>query len=137
MPHAPEKWLPALLVALILVSSLGAPAPADAQGPPPGAPCPRGYHWAGMRGCWPNRPDIPTLCPQEMAWSGGRCRPMRPAPVPPPPPPAACPRGYHWDGPRGCWPNRPDVPPLCPPHMAWSHGHCQPMGPGRTPPPAY
>ena len=56
----------------------------------------------------------------------------------PPPPPPPCPHSYHWDGPRGCWPNHRGVPPLCPPGMAWKHGQCRPMGhgPGMPPPPA-
>lgn len=49
--------------------------------------------------------------------------------------PPPCPMGYHFEGPRGCWPNDPRIPPLCPPHMAWRFGDCVPMGP--PPPPMY
>jgi len=50
--------------------------------------------------------------------------------APPPPPPPRCPPGYHWEGPRGCWPNEPGMRPLCPPDMAWRDGRCH-----RLPPP--
>jgi len=91
MPHAPKNWLPALLAAVIVVSALLLTAPVEAQGPPPPPPppCPRGYHWDGPRGCWPNHRGIPPLCPPNLAWRHGQCRPMGPAPSPyaPPPPP--------------------------------------------------
>lgn len=91
MPHAPKKWLPALLAAVLVASALLLSVRAEAQGPPPPPPpCPRGYHWEGERGCWPNHRGIPPLCPPGMAWRHGHCRHMDgygPGTPPPPPPP--------------------------------------------------